>query len=262
LLVLPKVPQTGAKAWTSIVNDPFQDAPELDVSKLTRKELPAVRAGRNDQAADVFTQEEQTIRAGIRQVRWLRPSLDDLDREPTSELLASEGEDGIEMPLAVGAGRLRGLVLHKLMEEVLTGEVADDVHSLVGRARDLLSQLVVPDERVAPDPQELGATIARTLAHADIAPLRHGLVPEISVFSTLAETEVRSLSGRADALFIQDGEPQIVIDWKSDVGPSDSDIADNVAQLRVYMRATRAKRGALVYLSSGHVRWLSTAEAS
>jgi CRISPR-associated exonuclease Cas4 len=262
LLVLPKVPKTSANAWTSIVNDPYQDAAELDVSELARKALPPVRPGRNDQTTDVFAQEEHIVKTGIRQIRWLRPSLDDLDREPMSELLAPEGGDGIEIPLTIGAGRLRGLLLHKLMEEVLTGEIADDLDSLVSRARDLLPQLVVPGEKVAPDPHELGNTIVKTLALPDIAPLRSGLVPEISVFSTLVDVETLSLSGRADAIFMRDGEPEIVIDWKSDVDPSDGDIADHAAQLRVYIRATRAKRGALVYFTNGEVRWLMPAESS
>lgn len=90
--------------------------------------------GRNEQTAELFAQQQRTIGESIRHVTWLRPSLDDLDRVPTSELLVSEPEDGVEALVTVGAGRVRGLVLHKLMEEVLTGELADDVQTLVRRA--------------------------------------------------------------------------------------------------------------------------------
>lgn len=258
LLVLPKVPHTSAKSWTAIVQDPFQDLPELDVSMLPRRELPPVVESRNEQTEELFALQQRTIGQSIRHVTWLRPSLDDLDRLPTSELLVSEAEDGIEALVTVGAGRVRGLVLHKLMEEVLTGELADDVQTLVRRADELLSQLEAADGAMPamPDPDELGTTIARTLALPEIAQLRHGLVAEVSVFSTLSDVDTLSLTGRADALYMEDDQVRIVIDWKSDVKPTDSEVEIHAAQLRVYMRAARAERGALVYFSSGQVHWL------
>jgi hypothetical protein len=76
------------------------------------------------------------------------------------------------------------------------------------------------------------------------------------VFSTLSEIDTLSLVGRADALYMEDDQPKIVIDWKSDVKPTDREFEIHAAQLRVYMRATRAERGALVYFSSGQVHWL------
>lgn len=258
LLILPKVPRTSDMSWTEIVQDPFQDLPEHDVSTFERKELRLPTEGRNEQSAEVFAQQRRTIEDGIRPVTWLRPSLDDLDRVPTSELLASETEDGIDTLVAVGAGRVRGLVLHKLMEEVLSGELAEDVEALVERAGELLSELVNVDYIPAamPDPLELGTTIARTLALPEIAPLRHGLVAEVPVFATLNDVAPLSLAGRIDALYIEDNQPSIVFDWKSDVNASERDVEIHAAQLRVYMRATRAPRGALVYLSSGQVHWL------
>lgn len=125
------------------------------------------------------------------------------------------------------------------------------------RAGELLQQLVAPDSAscAMPDPEELGATIARTLALQDVAQLRNGLVAECAVFSTLTNTETFSLAGRADAVFIEDDRPQIVIDWKSDIEPSEADIALHAAQLHVYMRAIQVNRGALVYFSSGRVHW-------
>jgi CRISPR-associated exonuclease Cas4 len=176
-----------------------------------------------------------------------------------SELLTMDAEEGIEIPTAAGAGRLRGLLLHKLMEEVLTGELADEGVALVSRARELLAQLVLPDtaDSAVPHPDELGATISRTLALPDIAQLRHGLVPEVSVFGTVIDNEIRSLAGRADAVFMENDEPRIILDWKSDVDPTDADTSLHAAQLRAYMRAAQVIRGALVYFSSGKVHWLT-----
>jgi hypothetical protein len=82
-----------------------------------------------------------------------------------------------------------------LLERLCLGErplrfsvkLVDDVQTLVRRADELLSQFETADGALAamPDPDEVGATIARTLALPEIAQLRHGLVAELSVFSTL-----------------------------------------------------------------------------
>jgi len=47
-----------------------------------------------------------------------------------------------------------------------------------------------------------------------------------------------------------------VVDWKSDVAPSESDYAHHLAQMAEYLTATRTKRGALVYMTRGEVVWL------
>lgn len=260
LLILPKVPHTGAKGWTRVVHDPFHDIPELNVSTFMRKGFEMGSQGTNEQSAELFAQQQRTISENVRHVTWIRPSLDDLDRVETSELLVSEAPDAVETPVAVGAGRVRGLVLHKLMEEVLSGELGDHESTLVARASVLLSQL---DDQVdasasLPDPKELGSTIARTLELPDIAQLRPGLVAEVSVFSTLRDAVPMSMSGRADAVYCEGAQPKIVIDWKSDVKPTNKEVELHAAQLRIYMRAMQAERGALVYFSSGKVHWLTS----
>jgi hypothetical protein len=110
----------------------------------------------------------------------------------------------------------RGTILHKLMEEVLTGETQDTAAELERRATELLIQLdrepsVDPKNGIAP--KELAATIIRTLNLPEIAALRPRLMPELSVGTT--ETLV---AGIADAV-APDGEDGIeaIIDWKSDV---------------------------------------------
>jgi hypothetical protein len=156
-------------------------------------------------------------------------------------------------------GRLRGLLLHKLMEEVLTGELADELPALSARAQELLLQLSARHnaEMTMPIPDELAATIRKTLAIPDIAKIRHGLVPELSIFGTLPDMSKACVSGRADAIFIEAHEPRAVIDWKSDVGPSQADVDLHATQLSTYMRATKITRGALVYLSNATVHWLT-----
>ncbi|MFL6603053.1 MAG: UvrD-helicase domain-containing protein [Steroidobacteraceae bacterium] len=260
LLVLPKIPQTSDRSWTSIVPDPYQAIPELDVSGLHVRPLASPREKKNEQTAEAFADEQRAITESVRQISWLRPSLDDLDRAPVSELLVNETEESTEVPLAAGAGRMRGLVLHKLMEEVLTGEITDQQAQLVSRAGALLAELADPDTAVRklPDPAELGNTIAKTLAIPQIATLRPGLVAEMPVFGTIPDDGRPSVAGRADAIFVENDQGKLVLDWKSDVDPSDADIALHAAQLRLYMRTIKVNRGALVYLSTSRVHWLVT----
>jgi hypothetical protein len=48
----------------------------------------------------------------------------------------------------------------------------------------------------------------------------------------------------------------VVIDWKSDVDPDETDMRFHAGQLEDYLRATGAARGALVYMTPGFVRWV------
>lgn len=260
LLILPKVPQTSSRSWTSIVPDPFQAIPELGVSAFQVRPLASARERKNEQTAEAFANEQRTIMQSIRQISWIRPSLDDLDRVPVSDLLVNDNEEGTETPLATGAGRLRGLILHKLMEEVLTHEILDEPAQLVARAGQLLTELANAEATrgTLPEPAELGNTISRTLAIPEIADLRPCLVAEMPIYGTSPDSDSSAVAGRADAIFVEDGAATIVIDWKSDVAPSDEDIALHAAQLRVYMGAIKVNRGALVYLSTGRVHWLVT----
>jgi hypothetical protein len=89
----------------------------------------------------------------------------------------------------------------------------------------------------------------------EIAPLRRGLVPELAVWSSSPEGG-RLLSGRSDAVHMEDGRVSAVFDWKSDVAPSAHDRTSYLAQLSDYLAATGAERGAVVYMTLGEVVWL------
>jgi len=68
-----------------------------------------------------------------------------------------------------------------------------------------------------------------------------------------------AIAARMDAVAVQEGRVTAVLDWKSDVAPSAADIAVHTAQLRDYLQLTNAPRGALVYITSGDVRWVDRA---
>jgi CRISPR-associated exonuclease Cas4 len=85
---------------------------------------PIRPAPANDQPASRFAQERDRIEQRNPKIEWRRPSSADIDRElldrATIDVGAGEGDFGAEA-VVVGAGALRGIILHKLMEELLTG---------------------------------------------------------------------------------------------------------------------------------------------
>jgi hypothetical protein len=158
----------------------------------------------------------------------------------------------------VKGGRVRGLVIHKLMEEVLTGELEDDGVVLSTRADLLIEQLGhVPsaDPALGFSGAEIGAAITRTLAIPEIARVRDRLVAEFPVHAAAetGETET-AFSGIVDALCIgPDGAPDAVIDWKSDVNPSSDVVEEYRAQVRTYLTMTGIARGLVVFVTTGRV---------
>jgi RecB family exonuclease len=180
---------------------------------------------------------------------------------PIGEAVAIELYDVPEAEFPVGAGRVRGLVLHKLIEEILSGEVEETLLALAARADTLMLQLVVDDNGRAalPEKTEIAATALRALQLPGIAELRPVLVPELTLFG-LTETDnaQTALSGRADAIAFDGARASVILDWKSDVAPTAEDIRLHTGQLRHYIAAAGAQRGALVYLTPGTVHWIES----
>src|SRR4051794_23302065 len=143
--------------------------------------------------------------------------------------------------VVVGGGALRGIVLHKLMEEFLTGDLEVQERLVVCRAEELLEQLLTdPDEKeTRPDPTEMARCALRALALPEITEMRPFLLPEVAVW---ASGDGVYVAGRADALAIRDGRVEVAVDWKSDINPSSAVRNRYVAQLRDYLEATGAKR--------------------
>jgi CRISPR-associated exonuclease Cas4 len=167
----------------------------------------------NDQAASIFADECERIQRLNPKIDWLRPSLADIDRElldrATIDVGASEGDTGIET-VVVGAGALRGIILHKLMEELLTGLLIP-AH-LNDRASTLAQEVTIVGAAV-PDPSELAATVLRTFSHEKLKPYIAKMVPEIPLYGARSDTVL--ISARADAIAFEGGAPVAVFDWKS-----------------------------------------------
>jgi CRISPR-associated exonuclease Cas4 len=91
----------------------------------------------------------------------------------------------------------------------------------------------------------------------EIAALRSELVPELPVYGMLGDAaDQTALAGRADAIAVRDAQVSVVVDWKGDVAPTAADVQAHAGQIRHYMAALNAARGALVYMTSGAVQWV------
>ena len=158
----------------------------------------------------------------------------------------------------IQGGRERGIVLHKLIEEVLTGETEEAVTALTARAETLiraLGQPVAHDPASGLMPAELAGCVIRALSAPEVAALRPRLMPEIPVYaSTALQDHEEATAGIADAIAVSpDGKPLVVIDWKSDVAPTTEMLEHYRGQVRAYLDITDAERGLIVLATTGRV---------
>ena len=144
------------------------------------------------------------------------------------------------------------------MEEVLTGEILATAAELHRRAEELMAQLGLEpnsDPASGISPAELAATVERTLALPEVGELRERLLPEHSIFGQerTAAGEIL-VAGVADAVALDaQGGIETIVDWKSDVAPSQSTIAHYYKQIDEYRRHSGAKRALLVMMTAGRI---------
>jgi ATP-dependent exoDNAse (exonuclease V) beta subunit len=243
-----------------MVDFAHRDLPTVNLGSLVGERPVRTPEERpNLQTAEIFEAQGAAIADAVTPLAWLRPSDRDLDRMPVSAAVALDTSEIPEAETPVGPGRARGLVLHKLMEEILTGEVANAVQLLTARAASLLLQLATDTAGTGelPSKDEIATTAWKTMRLPEIVALRPELAPEFPVYAMLGDAAVQTaLAGRADAIAVRDGQVSVVVDWKSDVAPTAEDVQTHAGQIRHYMAALGAARGALVYMTSGTVQWV------
>lgn len=199
-----------------------------------------------------------------RHLVWLAPSRDEDAASPVARtedpeiVVSADDTEPFEggLPIAIQGGRERGLIIHKLFEEVLTGETDEDADSLTERAATLirtLGQPVVEDPKDGLSPGEIAGCIIRTLALPEIVELRPTLAPEFAVYASEDGEGVEQITaGIADAAsFGDDGVPWVIIDWKSDVEPQPAAVEHYRAQIQSYLRTTGSTKGLLVFVTHG-----------
>ena len=263
LLLLPRQSERKPNDWMSVVDLRLDDLPTFDPRAIVYAPvLPAVEEPENTQDETTWRGEAATIAATRRAIVWRSPSRHegspDAAPPPERDEIFSDAasiseqlpptSDTAAVAGAVRGSRERGLVVHKLLEEVLTGETADRADALEIRARDLLAQLGIPEAdrpEDGPHAPELAATTLRALAIPEIAECRSRLVPEMTVFSARADQDSTIyVGGVADAIAYQPiGLIDLVVDWKTDVSPSVQQIELYREQMRDYLVATGAPEG-------------------
>jgi exodeoxyribonuclease-5 len=265
VLIMPRL-STGlqANAWHSILELDLAKLPAVDLTAavaLTANPSPPVI---NGQTRDVFAAEAARIRAYAQPVTWAIPSRgEDMSDAQLVEDPNIWGGDTASPAADVVAstiqgGRARGLIIHKLFEEVLTGEVQDDQRVLAKRADSLIRELC---QEPCEDPQkglsstEIADCIHRALRLPQVADVRAFLIPEFPVYASELKTDVELITlGIADAVATDAaGKPSLVIDWKSDVAPKVESIEQYQNQVRCYLRATGASQGLIVFVTTSEV---------
>lgn len=255
LLILPTFSTKRTDSWSQVLHLRQDTVPEFDPARLVPRTFERVAERPNRQTADQFSGEQAAIEAASQPVRWIRPSDGDVDRlADAAHGDGSVGAEAIALP-AVAGSAIRGSVLHKLLEEMLTGEVEETTASLEARGGQLLRQLCPANMNVLPDPVEMAAIALQTLTLPGVAEYRMWLMPELALFNS-RDDGTTLMAGRADAVALDRDRPLAVFDWKSDVAPSRLDRAAYAGQLRQYMEAINAPRGAVVYLTLAEVDWI------
>ena len=267
LLVLPRLDAAPSKsAWISLLDLSLAELPALDLSHFPPDMGTTTPAEGNAQTRESFAAEAAAIADRRRHLTWLAPSRDESGTGPVLtpeavEIWAANDArqpDDEAVPPSIQGGRERGLILHKLLEELLTGETPDDTSALTERARALIvaiGKTVVDDPAKGLSPSEIAGCVTRTLALPEIVELRPTLAPEFPVYaSTVVDDVEQATAGITDATsFGPDGKPQVVIDWKSDVQPTPETINHYRAQVANYLDVTGTKRGLIVLVTSGEI---------
>ena len=267
LLVLPRLDVDAVRsAWLSVVDLDLSGLPALDLDRLPAELGAGEPEPANEQTREVFASEAAAIAERTRSIVWRTPSRDEgaahpVTREEAPTILVTDGDgapaDGATVA-AIQGGRERGLILHKLIEEVLTGETAENLPDLRARGEVLIRAMgrpVVDDPAEGLAPAELADCVVRALSLPEIADLRQRLAPEFTVYAvTGTDAQEEATAGIVDAIvFGPDGTPEAVIDWKSDVDPSAETLEHYRAQIRAYLEVTGAQRGFVVLVTKGIV---------
>lgn len=265
ILVLPRLDRTSSKStWIGLLDLSLADLPGLDVSHLPLGISVAGAGAENVQTREFFAAQAASIAARQTRLTWLIPSRDEsasttvLHEEEAGIWLGSGDDQLLELDATavVQGSRERGLILHKLMEEVLTGETDADAAVLTERACELIraaGRSTSADPAEGLSAEEMSNCVLRTLALPEIAALRPALLAEVPVYAARAdEGEEEATVGIADALTLT-GEcrPAVVVDWKSDVNPDSQTLDHYRTQVRAYLGMTGAERGLIVLMTTG-----------
>jgi exodeoxyribonuclease-5 len=263
LLVCPNLSR-GGDGYLKTLELKMDSIPAFDVATLPDAvSPPAEDLPENIQDEHTFSEEATHLSDSHCSVVWKTPSSHE-SRDSDSSSVRTIGEDPRNTPsetTSIQGGPVRGTLIHKLMEEVINGEIELGPDRVIERAVELLDELEPQDEsaklRADIDAREVADSLIRTCALPEIEKALPGLIPEFSLYgksSTSCESEVVLISGIADAVLLDEaGEIELVIDWKSDVEPDAKTRTSYRQQVSDYLLVSGAKEGWIVYFTSGEI---------
>jgi exodeoxyribonuclease-5 len=282
LLIIPKHDPRNGKAsentWTNVLNLDLDGLPLLDMSEFEMFEKSFGKEVSNVQDEATFEAEQERVMDRRRPVVWESPSRREEMKASVSEELSEDdiidAVPDFDPSVLVRGSAQRGNILHKMMEEVVTGEISDFGPSLDDRAAELVTQIEsdpVKAKALELDHSELARCIRRTVKIKAVSELLDRLVPEVVVGRSIEFDHCETvIYGVADAVAFANGKSarttleaaefangsgivDVVVDWKSDVNPSKDAIQHYRDQVRSYMKSVKAKRGLIVLMTSGEV---------
>ena len=262
LLLLPRQNERVDGDWMSLIDVDVDRLPAFDAERLDATATVEDAPGANRQDRETWQKEAAAIADNMREIAWRRPSRHEdaarVDEEDSPAVFAGEEEaiEAIDEPAGGGPDHTalkRGLILHKLMEEALTGETPDHESALRARAKELIDQQELidsPDVSSRISSAAMAQMVIRTLERHEIASLRPRLTPEYWVYgSDIEGRKLAVTAGIADAVtFDDDGRIDVVVDWKSDTRLRERQIRIYRKQVGLYLKATGAKTGLIVFL--------------
>ncbi len=245
-------PTATDKSWRAIVDLRTDDLPYFTSKRIPKKDNEVLPEKVKVQTYEDFIAEGDQIKQVSNRLRWISPSKDEVPPIDLETTIIDDEDHSIETADIQGKGFIRGLVIHRLIEEIITGETHRE--DLSCRAQQLSDQIHTSFEIHPPvvmDTEEISFRIQRTLDLPPISHLLGSLVPECPVYNVVSDTEKESvITGIADAIsFSSDGSPQLIIDWKSGRATS-----HHQQQIGAYMNAAGISKGLLVYIDSGEIK--------
>ena len=269
LLLLPKQNERVDSDWLSLTNLDLEALPVFDTTRFNAAPQELATAFVNVQDLSTWEREAAAIAAAQRRIVWHQPSRH--EGAATATEFAAEIFVGLDdlvehasvksEEVAIQGGRERGVILHKLIEEVLTGETTEDATALGLRASALIIQLGLADLTDAASglsSVEMATSVRRALNLPEIVALRSSLIPECRVYAARQlDRTITLTAGICDAVAVNDASRiEAVIDWKSDVDPTPAQLDAYRSQIRDYLAATGAPLGFIVFMTSGRVERL------
>ncbi len=269
LLMLPYFDniQSRGESWAELLSLPIDSLPKVDLSTLNAKPRKTVAQSSNKETEEAFAAMSASIAERQKpRLEWVTPSKHEHSAGSSTRLSMDEimtSQPDLDPYANIIGGAERGNILHKLMEEILTGELTDGREEIEGRALQLIEQVVAKDMRKIKElyPQELARCVTNTLSLDSIVAIRPRLIPELATATRLdVDGKIKITYGIMDAAEVvqraddpSKADIRLVVDWKSDMRPSPSAINGYIEQVRRYLETKDIGMGLIVFMSTGMI---------